>query len=159
MNWFNENPSRSNRDYETNNSRYSKEQRGQNYGNNLQPALEELGKQFKGLYDNCINEFGNTLQELLHYLPLEPDIFPEMTYEEAIRYFVAQRPLDPKVAKGVMLKNRHLKGDLFIQAFLDNDNHLVCQTDGTPHGRQVIVEQFDNELAETFGNQDMVIVE
>ena len=72
MNWLNENPSRSNRDYETNDSRYSKEQRGQNYGNNLQPALEELGKQFKGLYDNCINEFGNTLQELLHYLPLEP---------------------------------------------------------------------------------------
>ncbi|MDZ7955392.1 hypothetical protein [Nostoc sp. DedQUE09] len=126
---------------------------------NVVPGLEELGRQLLASYKSSSNEFRTSIRGLLQKIPLEPEIVPIMRYEKAISYFVVNRPPDPKIVKGAMLKYYHLKGNMFIQVFLDSDNQLVCQPDDTPYGRQVLVEKFDDELAETFGDQDLVIVE
>lgn len=122
-------------------------------------GFEKLGLQINDLYKKSLDNFSNLLQDFLGDLPLEPETLPVISYEEAISYFVVNRPLDPKVVKGAMLKYPHLKGYLFVQLFLDSENRPVCQPDDIPYGRQIIVEKIDCELEEFFGEQNLVIVE
>lgn len=119
----------------------------------------ELIMPLQVLYKNSSNDFSNFMQGQLQKFPLEPETFLVMSYEEAIRYFVVNRSLDPKIAKGAMLRYQYLKGYLFVQVFLDSNSHLICQPDGAPYGRKVLVETFDNELVETFADKDLVILE
>lgn len=144
---------------EHNKDEISKEQPMQFNRTNVVLGLEELGRQLQDFSKNSVDDFKKLIKGLLQKLPLEPETFPFMSYKDAISYFVENQPSDPKIAKGAMLKYHHLKGHLFIQVFLDNENNLVCQPDDAPYGRQVLVEKFDDELAETFADQDLVIVE
>ncbi|GET39845.1 hypothetical protein [Microseira wollei] len=82
-----------------------------------------------------------------------------MNYDTAIRYFVTERPPDPRIKKGAMLRSHRKKGYLFSQVFLDKENQLVCKQNGIPYGRQILVKQFDEELNESFGDKDLIIVE
>ncbi|HBE16589.1 MAG TPA: hypothetical protein DDW51_02970 [Cyanobacteria bacterium UBA11367] len=111
------------------------------------------------IYHNFHDLFSDLLAPLRNLLPSDTEIVPVMKYEDAIRYFVTDRPKDPKIKKGIMLRQRHRQGQQFMQSFLDKDNQLVCQPDGIPYGRSLVVKQFDEELQEAFGDQDLIIVE
>jgi|GEM_PF-3234719 len=111
------------------------------------------------LHESVFNTISGILSSLLDRLPIEPNIFREMTYEAAISYFVNERPSDPRVKKGAMVLQSHTKGKLFIQFFLDAENQIVCSSKGNPFGRQVIVQKIDEELLETFGQENLVIIE
>lgn len=83
-----------------------------------------------------------------------------LTYREVVDYFVHERPDDPKLSSGVLLRRNSPKGkeiDL-IQVFLDCDNKLVCHPDGTPFGQIIFARAIDRELQEAFGETDMIIV-
>ncbi|MEM8721851.1 MAG: hypothetical protein AAGE84_21565 [Cyanobacteria bacterium P01_G01_bin.39] len=160
MSFFrNKGSSRTNKNTQVNSPKSSRRARHQNTSTDVQPPLDELGRRLKGVYDSVADECAKLLDQIADYIPIEKEIFQEMSYEDAIGYFVNERPRSNQVAKGAMLRDEHPRGYLFIQIFLDRNNNLVCDKDEVPFGRQVIVEYFDDELAETFGNQDMVIVE
>ncbi|MBW4626219.1 MAG: hypothetical protein KME49_12125 [Brasilonema octagenarum HA4186-MV1] len=129
-----------------------KESSQKQYGSDLMHNAEQI-------FQNITNELAGAMRLLLNQIPLEPEVIREMTYEASISYFVTQRPRDPRVAKGAMLRQPHPKGELFLQVFLDKNNELICGDDGNPFGRQVIVIKFDSELMDTFGTDSLVIVE
>jgi hypothetical protein len=87
------------------------------------------------------------------------DALPRMTYASAIAYFVMDTLPDPRIKRGVMLLKPHFRGHVFIQAFLDEHNHLVLRPDGTMYGRQLLVRELDEELSELFSGNDYVLVE
>ncbi|NES72372.1 MAG: hypothetical protein F6K24_47850 [Okeania sp. SIO2D1] len=95
--------------------------------------------------------------ELLHDLLKLPEVIPEMTYDNAIKYFVSDRPNDSKIKKGGILRKSHLQGYHIVQMFLDESNELVCDSLGKPYGRQFIARKLDQELQECFGEKDLII--
>lgn len=103
-----------------------------------------------------VRELGGWLKKVL---PFSPQTVSNLSYEMAISYFIQDRPTDERVVKGAMLLQDHPQGKLLTQLFLDKNNDLVCDQTGKPYGRRLIVENLDNELRETFGDKDIVVVE
>lgn len=96
---------------------------------------------------------------LLQGLELEPKVVEKMTYEEAIGFFIDQRPGNEDAKRGVILRETNPQGCLFIQAFLDGENNVLKKRNGVPYGRKLVVKEFDAELAERFSDKDMILVE
>ncbi len=100
------------------------------------------------------------INDWLHkILPLGPEIVPEMTYSEAMKYFVTAKPPESSFKRAAILIQPHPQGRLFLQVFLDAQDDLVCKPDGGPYGRRLIVKAFDDELQKAFGDKDLLIVE
>ena len=144
--------------FESNKNRIPKEEPKQSEGKKTMPTSQFFSQILQEFCKKSFNDFSNLLEQLQH-LSIDSGVLPVIKYEDAISYFVNNRPNNSRVQKGAMLKDTHQKGYVFIQVFLDSENHLVCQDDGIPYGRKIVVEKFDDELSETFGNQGLVIVE
>lgn len=99
------------------------------------------------------------LGELWHDLLKLPDVIPLITYEEVITYFVSNRPNDPRIKRAAILRKPHLQGYHIIQMFLDQNNEVVCDSAGKPYGRQLVALKLDEELLDTFGDKNVIIVE
>lgn len=99
------------------------------------------------------------LGELWRDLLTLPDVIPLITYEEAITYFVSNRPNDPRIKRGAILRQPHSRGHHIVQMFLDKNNELVCDSAGKPYGRQLVALKLDEELLDTFGDKNVIIVE
>ena len=108
-----------------------------------------------GFNQDVFAQFGELLRDLLKL----PQVIPVMTYEEAIKYFVSARPNDPRIKKGAILRKYHIQGHQISQMFLDKNNELVCDPTGKPYGRQLVAIKLDEELLDTFGDKDVIIVE
>ncbi|MGL4497465.1 MAG: hypothetical protein ACRCU2_00255, partial [Planktothrix sp.] len=80
---------------------------------------------------SAFSKFGDLLRDVLKI----PEVIPLITYEDAIKYFVSDRPSDPKVNRGAILRKPHPQGYHIIQMFLDENNELVCDSFGKPYGR------------------------
>lgn len=107
-----------------------------------------------------LQELAAKFSEILRtLLPIGPELVQSLTYGEAVRYFAEQRPVDSQVVRGAMLMQPHPQGFLFTQVFLTAENELAGDADGKPYGRRLIVKAVDEELRETFGGNDVVIVE
>ncbi|GCE95754.1 hypothetical protein NIES46_38200 [Arthrospira platensis NIES-46] len=87
-----------------------------------------------------------------------PEVIPLITYEDAIKYFVSDRPRDPRVNRGAILRKPHPQGYHIIQMFLDENNELVCDSFGKPYGRQLVAKRLDEELHDYFGDKDLILV-
>jgi hypothetical protein len=109
-------------------------------------------KQFGEL---IISQFEEVLRDILRL----PEVIPILTYESAIQYFVADRPTNSRVKKGAILHQSHPQGHQIVQVFLDTQNNLVLRADGKPYGRQLVARELDEELRDTFGDKDLIIVE
>lgn len=121
----------------------------------LDKFLDLLGNSVPGIKD-----IRDVLKDIFDKLPaLGPDTIELMTYGEAIEYFVNHSPPDLKVSKGIMLRQPHTKGFMFVQVFLDEKNNLLSKLNGSPYGRRLIVKQFDEELTEHFSDKDLIVVE
>ncbi|MDR2808373.1 MAG: hypothetical protein LBB43_05115 [Spirochaetaceae bacterium] len=83
----------------------------------------------------------------------------ELSYEEAMRFFVKYKNTNKAIVKGVMLRETVGGGRIsFTQAFLDKNNQVICTETGDPIGRKLTVVSLDSELMKTFKNSDLVIV-
>jgi hypothetical protein len=91
--------------------------------------------------------------------PADPKYVHELSYRDAISYFIDSRPKSDHVTKGAMLRSDHRDGTSLVQVFLDKRDEVVCGDNGQPFGRRLTVGRLDDELAETFGKRDLVIVE
>jgi len=114
---------------------------------------------FTNLFENPEKKLDFIRKNLISLLPVQDNLNPEITYSSVIKYFVTERPEDPRVKKGAVLLENHSQGYLITQVFLDNKNKLVCDTNDIPYGRRIIAVKIDKELQDTFENQNLIIVE
>ncbi|HYO71810.1 MAG TPA: hypothetical protein VEU33_37610 [Archangium sp.] len=128
--------------------------------------LKNVGELFRGRRKVTLDDLQKAHQVarelgdwLRNVLPLGPEIMEHLTYSQALSYFVEHRPQNQRIVKGAMLLQPHAQGRLLVQVFLDHSNELVCGQDGKPFGRRVVVRRLDEELLDTFGGKDLVIVE
>jgi len=103
---------------------------------------------------SAFSKFGDLLRDVLKI----PEVIPLITYEDAIKYFVSDRPSDPRVNRGAILRKPHPLGYHIIQMFLDENNELVCDSFGKPYGRQLVARKLDEELQDYFGDKDLILV-
>ncbi len=82
-----------------------------------------------------------------------------LTYKAAMAYFVTERPADLRIKKGAIRLTRHRRGYIIEQIFLDAQSEPVRGPRGKPYGRSLHVKNLDQELWDTFGSKQLIIVE
>lgn len=117
-------------------------------------AQEYAGYEFP-LPQDIVLEFGEWLRNLVKL----PEVIPIITYEDTIKYFITERPNDPKIRKGAILRQPHPQGYHLAQVYLDKNNQVVLSSNGVPYGRQLVTRELDDELLEAFGSKKLIIVE
>jgi len=84
----------------------------------------------------------------------------ELSYEEAMKYFIERKDDSPDIEKGALLKQA--AGDCFkiARVFLDKNNNIIG-TDkyGKPLGEIIKVKSLDGELFNLFKDNDLIVVE
>lgn len=118
----------------------------------------ELKSQKSGV-DEFHGSIADQYQQWFRDILRLPEVVPIMTYEAAIQYFITDRPSDPRIEKGAILRQPHSQGQLLAQVFLDSNNDLVRPSDGKPYGRQLVAKKLDEELLDAFGTKNLIIVE
>jgi len=116
---------------------------------------EKEEKTFFGKIKKKVADFINEVSEGIMSEVLTYDI---ISYDEVFKYFISSNK-DPRIAKGVLLKEDNGKHIFLYQVFLDKNDNIVCKADQSPIGRKLEAKQMDIELKELFGTKDMVLVE
>ena len=98
-------------------------------------------------------------KNLTNLIPINDNHISSISYSQAIRYFVLEKPDNSAINKGAILVEKHSQGYLVTQVFLDSKNNLVCAQNGTPYGRRLIANDIDDELQDTLGDKNLIIVE
>ena len=83
--------------------------------------------------------------------------FQLLTYRDAIKYFLQERPKYPEHSIGIILRQKLPEGIKIYQMFLDSNDKLISYPDGRPYGRMIIAKQIDQELEKEFDNEDMIV--
>jgi hypothetical protein len=86
-------------------------------------------------------------------------IVQSLSYEEAMKYFIAHKDDKPEIVKGALMKENVDGGFLITQVFLDKDNKPVDGKLGRPLGCKRKVSRLDKELLDLFKDNDLIIVE
>lgn len=88
-----------------------------------------------------------------------PEVLEEISFEEAISYFQSDRPGTPNVKKGAIIRQEHPEGQFLGQVFLDENNNLICRSNGIPYGRQLVAKELDKKLIEVLGDRELIAVD
>jgi hypothetical protein len=82
--------------------------------------------------------------------------FDALTYEDAITYFVENKPTS--VSKGIIVRKVETGGTYLIsQLFLDKYDEIIRKPNGSSYGRTVRVRSMDAELLEAFRDKDVIV--
>jgi hypothetical protein len=91
-------------------------------------------------------------------LPEEPQILPEVKYEDLISWF-SNQPLHPDVKYGVIARRRFDQSNIaIIQVFLDGRNNVILKYENHQYGRKIIAKSLDDEIIEAFGKKNIILV-
>jgi hypothetical protein len=94
------------------------------------------------------------------FVQLPEQIGQVLTYDDVFAWFVSARPAGETARRGAVLRSiRGSRRIEIVQIFLDAHNEPLRTPRGDVVGRRLVVTELDEELAETFGNDDLVIVE
>jgi len=127
-------------------------------GSRLSSILKHAETAIDFLGHEDVRKFFDSLLNLLkHDVPLLVE--PEVTYEQAIKYFVEHNPNTEIIAKG-FLKMERDRGKLKLTwLFLDQNDKPVYQADGKTCPRQTYALKIDKELEECFDGKDIIVFE
>lgn len=125
------------------------------WGEGMRNLFERLDKHRIGASEK-IKEI---VDRVSRHTPPSFPVIEEMTFRDAVGYFVENRPSEPAVAKGAMLLQPDEEGRLFIQVFLTKTGELVTDHAGRPYCRVARIYRMDDELMNVFKGQDLVVVE
>jgi len=83
-----------------------------------------------------------------------------LTYREVVRYFTEDRPTDPTIVGGALLRKRKRTrtSPRYEQLFINDKEQPVTDGSGEMYGRSVRAAQVDDELAAAFGSPDNDLV-
>ncbi|MEW9552366.1 hypothetical protein [Nonomuraea sp. NPDC050783] len=99
------------------------------------------------------------VRDLVHGISLPPHPDRRLGYAEAIGWFVAHRPPGNAAARGGILRTPRPQGGTEVTLmFLDSAGELVCAPDGTPCATRLLVDEFDEELTDAFGDTPLLII-
>jgi hypothetical protein len=105
--------------------------------------------------ESGLTEFFKKIDQLL---PEETQIQSELKFEELVTWFSIQ-PRHPDAVFGAIAKRPFKKNNiLVIQVFLDKRKNVIFKYDNHQYGRKVIAHSLDNELAEAFGDKNVILV-
>ena len=140
---------------------------GTPYGRQL--VTRKLAPELKEKFDNkgliivpiadCNQSIFSLFVDELKLFLAQEEVKPILTYKEVIQYFITDRPSNPSVKKGAIIRQPHKKGQELIQFFLDSNNEIVYASNKKPYGRKLVAKQLDDELEDNFGNENLIIVE
>ena len=86
-----------------------------------------------------------------------------LTFSDVARYFIEERPAEPGVSAGALLRQRRLGAERpkrYLHFFLDDGDRPLPDRHGVPYGRVVQALRIDEELAAAFAahrNDDLLI--
>jgi len=86
-----------------------------------------------------------------------PVFVETLTFADVIRYFANERPNDPRVSSGALMRSHHRRGQLLDQVFLDERDQVCVDASGAPYGRRLIAARLDAELAAKFADLDVIV--
>jgi hypothetical protein len=86
-----------------------------------------------------------------------PVFVETLTFADVIRYFASERPDDPRVSSGALMRSPHRRGQLLDQVFLDERDQVCVDASGAPYGRRLIAARLDAELAGKFADLDVIV--
>jgi hypothetical protein len=99
------------------------------------------------------------LRELISQISVPPHRQRTMSYAEAIRWLVANRPADENASQAAVLRIPRRDGGIEITfVYLSAAGDVTSDQDGRPHGRTFIVDEIDEELADAFGDTPLLVV-
>lgn len=108
----------------------------------------DLGKLFKDLI-GALGEFG-----------LVPERTRRLGYQDAIAWFIENRPPGTVAKRGAILRTKLATGRMeVVQLFLDERWTIVCDKKNVAIARCFLAEGLDDELDRAFGGADLLIVE
>jgi hypothetical protein len=121
---------------------------------------EGLGQRNKGPISKILGDLVDRLDlDRLADIFLGEEKLPTLSYESVIEYFSAHKKDSPNIVRGAMIKETTSNGDTLVsQVFLDETGKIVCDTNGSPIGRKVLVSGIDKELQNLFKGHEMVNV-
>jgi hypothetical protein len=76
-----------------------------------------------------------------------------LTFSEVVQYFIEERPAEPGISAGALLRQRRLGAGLpkrHLQFFLDDQDRPLLDRHGVAYGRVVQAPGMDEELAAAF---------
>lgn len=92
-------------------------------------------------------------------LGMRADSYTELTYREVVKELIDNKPADPAIAKGAVLRKRLASGETELTLFyLDWYNEPVWGPNPKrPYGCRKRTKQLDAELTDFFGGKDLLI--
>ncbi|NEP59611.1 MAG: hypothetical protein F6K31_21800 [Symploca sp. SIO2G7] len=121
-------------------------------------AIPQIGEILSENFDKTSAQMDTLVGHLEKTFIKESEIIAEVTYEELIDWFVKQ-PRHSQLSKGAILRTYHSDSKMaIIQFFLDESDKVIQKFKGKPYGRKLICLSIDDELAETFENNNLIIV-
>ena len=111
------------------------------------------------LFENPKDRLNSICKILMSHLNIEDDSIPILTYSAVVKYFVTERPEDSRIEKGAIIIDDYGEKYLIKQVFLDENNNLLCNTNGTPYVREIIAINIDKELQDICKGQNLIIFE
>lgn len=121
-------------------------------------AIPKIGRLFSESFEAAEADTLPIFQHFESLLPQEPEILSEVTYEDLIDWFIKQ-PKHPDLNKGAILRTYHSDNKIaIIQLFLDESNNVIGKFEESSYGRKIVCLSIDDELAETFDRNNLIIV-
>lgn len=109
-------------------------------------------------FDKTNSQFETIIKHLDASFPDVSEVKIEVTYEEVIDWFINQ-PRHPKSRRGAVLRRSFSDNKIaIIQLFLDEFNEVIEDFEGKIHGRKLICSSIDDELAETFDHNNLIVI-
>jgi hypothetical protein len=85
--------------------------------------------------------------------------YRRLGYEEVIGWFVDHRPAEGPAGRGAVLRKELPDGRTqVVLTFLGADGEFAPGPDGRPVLHRVLVDELDEELAEAFGDGELIII-
>ena len=80
-----------------------------------------------------------------------------LTYPEVVDYFSQNRPENEDIHSGALLRQKKSRSWLISFLFLSEMGGICVAPNGTQYGRTLRVRGIDQELAELFGDKDLIL--
>lgn len=121
-------------------------------------GMTEAGKLFLNNFENTESQVDAIVEHIEASFSKVPYIIPEVTYEELIDWF-SEQPRHPDLERGAIFRRYCGNNKIaIIQVFLDASNNVIKKFEGKPYARKLVCSSIDEELAETFEQNNVIIV-
>jgi len=113
----------------------------------------------KGIVESIIDSILSAIKDKSGKLVEDLNERREFTYEEALKYLLANKKDSPYIAKGAIVRETAPNGYIIYTVFLDSNNNLVENEKGIPFGCKRKARTLNIELQKAFKGNNVIVVE